>query len=372
MPKKIFILTHPLTGNYGGLLQAYASYTVLKSLGLTPYIYKYKPNDLPLTFSDYYRYLTYHIKYIRGKIKNEDPLWHTMWQKLSLARNFLRGLRMYEETQSAPQSKDISYFVGSDQVWRAIFCRSMKSPEYYFLSFATEEQRSNSIAYAASFGTGEWEGTPEETEACKRLLQDFKAVSVREYSGIDICRNVFNKEAVQMPDPTLLVEKQVYERIILKKHTWTPTKPYIATYILDRTSTTESLSHDCARQLHLYLQHMRPCSTANKLRDRLSPTVPQWLRFIRDAEYFITDSFHGCAFAIIFNKPFVCLGNPSRGSARFDSLLKTFGLHDRLVINQDADTILQTLNTPIDWERVNTIREQERARGIDFIVKNLG
>ena len=175
-----------------------------------------------------------------------------------------------------------------------------------------------------------------------------------------------------MPDPTLLLEKQVYERIIRKERTWTPTKPYIATYILDRTSTTENLPHKCARQLHMYQQHMSPCSTANKLRDKLAPTVPQWLRLIRDAEYFITDSFHGCAFAIIFNKPFVCLGNSYRGSARFDSLLKTFGLQDRLVINQDADTILQTLNTPIDWERVNTIREQERARGINFIVKNLG
>lgn len=371
MPKKIFILTHPLTGSYGGLLQAYASYTVLKSLGLTPYIYKYKPNDLPLTFSDYYRYLTYHIKYIRGKIKNEDPLWHTMWQKLFLARNFLRGLRMYEETQSAPQSKDISYFVGSDQVWRAIFCRSMKSPEYYFLSFATKEQRCNSIAYAASFGTDEWEGTPEETEICKQLIKDFKAVSVREHSGIDICRNVFDKEAVQMPDPTLLLEKQEYEKIIHKERTWAPEKPYIATYILDKTSFTENLAQECALQLHLYLQHLTPYSTAPKLRDRFAPTGPQWLRLIHDSEYFITDSFHGCAFAIIFNKPFVCLGNPSRGSARFDSLLKTFGLQNRLVANRDVDTILQTLNTPIDWVRVNSIREQERARGIEFLTKNL-
>lgn len=367
MPEKTLILTHPLTGNYGGLLQAYASYTVLESLELNPYIYKYIPNDLPLTLHARLKYLKNHIRYILKRHPHAD----TRWRRLYIAGKFLKDLRMHKESSPPPQSNDISYFVGSDQVWRAIFCRLMKSPAYYFLNFATKEQRCNSIAYAASFGTDEWEGTPEETEICKQLIKDFKAISVREHSGIDICRNVFDKEAVQMPDPTLLLEKQEYEKIIHKERTWAPEKPYITTYILDRTSTTENLAQECALQLHLYLQHLTPSSTAPKLRDRFAPTVPQWLRLIHDSKYFITDSFHGCAFAIIFNKPFVCLGNPSRGSARFDSLLKTFGLQNRLVANRDVDTILQTLNTPIDWVRVNSIREQERARGIEFLAKNL-
>ena len=367
MPEKTLILTHPLTGNYGGLLQAYASYTVLESLELNPSIYKYIPNDLPLTLHARLEYLKDHIRYILKRHPHAD----TRWRRLYIAQKFLKYLRMHKETSPPPQSNDISYFVGSDQVWRAIFCRSMKSAAYYFLNFVTKEQRCNSIAYAASFGTDEWEGTPEETESCKQLITDFKAVSVREHSGIDICRNVFDKEAVQMPDPTLLLEKQEYEKIIHKERTWAPEKPYIATYILDKTSFTENLAQECALQLHLYLQHLTPSSTAPKRRDRFAPTVPQWLRLIHDSEYFITDSFHGCAFAIIFNKPFVCLGNPSRGSARFDSLLKTFGLQNRLVANRDVDSILQTLNTPIDWVRVNSIREQERARGIEFLAKNL-
>ena len=72
-----------------------------------------------------------------------------------------------------------------------------------------------------------------------------------------------------------------------------------------------------------------------------------------------------------FNKPFICLGNENRGSARFDSLLGTYGLRDRLVTNYDKGTILQLLNTPIDWERVNTIRHSEQKRAIEFLEEHL-
>lgn len=127
----------------------------------------------------------------------------------------------------------------------------------------------------------------------------------------------------------------------------------------------------CAQVLKLEPQHLLSHSCAKKLRDRILPTVPQWLHLVRNCDYFITDSFHGCAFAIIFNKPFVCLGNEKRGSARFDSLLGIFGLQDRLVSKLEPDTILHILNTPIDWDKVNAIRRSEQERAFDFLRKNL-
>ena len=129
--------------------------------------------------------------------------------------------------------------------------------------------------------------------------------------------------------------------------------------------------HTYAQGLHVTLQHLLPHAGAAQRRDRFAHTVGQWLRLIRDAEYFITDSFHGCAFAIIFNKPFVCLGNEKRGAARFDSLLGTFGLKDRLVTRPEHDTVLRILNTPVDWEQVNAIRRSEQARALEFLRHNL-
>lgn len=367
MNKKVFILTHPLTGNYGGLLQAYASYTALSNLAYTPYIYRYIPNDLPMGARAWLNYFKGHLKYLLGRSKNAN----TMWRRLQISRKFQKGLRVYKETHPAPQGNNISYVVGSDQVWRAIYCRMMKTPAYYFLNFATPEQRRKSIAYSASFGVDHWEGTPEETEECKRLLQEFKAVSVREHSGVDICREVFGVEAVQMPDPTLLLQKAEYDELIAREKTWTPEYPVLASYVLDENQEVLKQLQTYAQGLNVTLQHLLPHAGAAKRRDRFAHTVGQWLRLIRDAKYFITDSFHGCAFAIIFNKPFVCLGNEKRGSARFDSLLGTFGLKDRLAINPTPEQVRQILNTPVDWDKVNAIRRSEQERAFEFLRKNL-
>ena len=295
-----------------------------------------------------------------------------MWSRLRVARKFQKGLRVYHETNPAPQDNRISYFVGSDQVWRAIYCRSMKSLAYYFLNFATVEQRKRSIAYAASLGVDYWEGTPEETVECSKLVQDFKAVSVREYSGIAICKDVFGIQAEQMPDPTLLLPKEEYNELIAKEKTWTPAASILAAYVLDENKEIQKQLYTYAQGLNVTLQHLLPHADAMRRRDRFALTVGQWLRLIRDADYFITDSFHGCVFAIIFNKPFVCLGNEKRGSARFDTLLGTFGLMDRMVSRHDCDSILHILKTPIDWNRVNAIRHSEQERAFEFLRTNLG
>lgn len=85
----------------------------------------------------------------------------------------------------------------------------------------------------------------------------------------------------------------------------------------------------------------------------------------------MTDSFHACVFSIIYNKSFVCIGNAKRGSARFDTLLQTFGLETRLVQSGDPEAVLRVLHTSVDWDSVNAIRKSERKRGLDFLQANL-
>ena len=264
-----------------------------------------------------------------------------------------------------------SYIVGSDQVWRAGYARQIASVFFFFLSFASLEQRRRSITYAASFGSDEWEGAPEETEECGRLLREFKAVSVRELSGVKICKDVFGVDAVQMPDPTLLLQQSDYGKIIDSEKTWLPDGKYVAAYVLDESMEKTKLLQGSAIGMEMQLQHLLPHADAKKRRDRFPISVPQWLRLIRDCECFITDSFHGCVFAIIYNKPFVCLGNEGRGNARFDTLLGTFALEDRLITNATPEKVLQVLHTPIDWKRVNAIHDSERERGVNFLKENL-
>lgn len=365
MTEKTLILTHPLTGNYGGLLQAFASYTVLNNLGCNAYIYRYQPDDFPVKSFSWLKYYGSLLKLILGKKGS------LVWRSLYIANKFAGRMKFVREPQVAFTDDDIRYYVGSDQVWRATYCRKMRSPEYYFLNFATAAQRRKSIAYAASFGVDEWEGNEAETSVCAKLVQEFKAVSVREDSGVGICRKAFGVDAVQMPDPTLILERGEYENIINKARTRANKSPWLSTYILDESPEIVRLVHDCSDAMKLFHQALLPNRAADRWQDRIALTVPQWLRFIRDSEYFVTDSFHGCVFAIIFNKPFVCLGNEQRGSARFKSLLGTFGLTGRLLTNPSPEEMQRVLSTPIDWLRVNEIRAAERARAIAFLVDNL-
>lgn len=372
------IITLKLWGNYGSMLQAYALYQLCVKLGGCPMVVQmtHKPlQRLEISVSSVRSFI---VGILRALQINCLPL---HYEPSCVAKNLGRKAKRFcakfisciddEEESKCQDKKSYPYIVGSDQVWRSVYARMHKTVPFFFLDFATEEQRRKSIAYAASFGADEWEGTPEETERCRELIKQFKAVSVREYSGIEICRQVFGVEAVQMPDPTLLASMEDYERVIDSETTRCPKSSFFASYVLDGSAEVSQLLDEVERTTGLYHQRLMPKSMARRRSDRFYCTVAQWLRYIRDCEVAITDSFHGCVFSIIYNKPFVCLGNELRGMARFDTLFKTFGLEERLVLSRDPEEVLRVLRMPIDWDRVNAIHESERQRGLDFLRNNL-
>jgi len=100
------------------------------------------------------------------------------------------------------------------------------------------------------------------------------------------------------------------------------------------------------------------------------PPVTQWLQSFMDAKFIVTDSFHGCVFSIIFNKPFIAIGNEGRGLTRFISLLKVFKLENRLMLKSSelTDTLIFS---DINWDQVNEIIKLEQARSTEFLNKNL-
>ena len=89
-----------------------------------------------------------------------------------------------------------------------------------------------------------------------------------------------------------------------------------------------------------------------------------------DAQYVVTDSFHGMAFAIIFNKQFLALGNTKRGMTRFTSLVKLLGLEDRIILSADSN-LTKRLYVPIDFERVNEILKTRQSEAFKFLSDSL-
>lgn len=371
------ILAHAVFHNYGGLLQAYALQRVVSRMGYACSTIDYRPRGLSEWMAMQgprarFRYWCTLIRMLLGSRKDWFPRYLTPLLQRGFKRKFMNLTPLDDRRRKLPAMADgAPFIVGSDQVWRGVYAREMENLPFFFLSFATPEQRRRSIAYAASFGSDVWEGTPEETAECARCIRELKAVSVREHSGIRLCQEVFGVEAVQMPDPTLLLEPEDYSQLIRRWRTRPLPAPFMAVYLLDETAKKKELTQAVACGEKLYAQQLTAHGDAVKFMDRFPLSVPQWLRCLRDCECVLTDSFHGCVFAIIFNKPFVCLGNEGRGSARFDSLLGTFGLQERLLTNPAAEQVAQLMHAPIDWEQVNSIRRREQQRAYGFLNANL-
>lgn len=370
---KLGIITQPLSLNYGGILQAYALQRILSSLGHDVSIVSKKKREYkePHGLEAYLRY-SKRIVFRRLGL-SDSPVFierelNKQWLIVSEnTRQFIRKFLHIKEVTSyselMPDSYD-GYIVGSDQVWRPAY-NNLYDTYLYF----TDGWSVKRIAYAASFGTDEKEYTAEQIKICKSLIQRFDAVSVREDSGVGLCREYFNVNAHHVLDPTMLLKKEDYVKII-EENGIDQSEGDMFVYMLDPSEDKTALSNRIAEEKHLVpfsVKTMNDYKYAS-IEKRSLPSVEQWLRGFFDAKFVVTDSFHGCVFSILFNKPFVVIGNMERGMARFDSLLNIFGLEQRLI---KSDGLSEFADTPIDWGSINTVLDAQREVSFEFLSRSL-
>ena len=169
-----------------------------------------------------------------------------------------------------------------------------------------------------------------------------------------LCNKHLDVEAVQVIDPTLLLDKADYEQLCADIPV--ESTPFTAVYVLDKSLPKMQLIQKLASEIGLPTKIF-------SAHHGMTLSIEEWLAMFRDARYLITDSFHGTAFSIIFNKPFVAIGNENRGMTRFNSLLSLFGLKERLYVSdKECDT-----STNIDWEAVNIERKNLQDDAFDFL-----
>jgi len=254
-----------------------------------------------------------------------------------------------------------AYMVGSDQVWRA---QKYSYIKYAFLGFVSAKNAKR-IAYAASFGVDKWEFTPRETKRFRRQIKRFDNVSVREDSGVQLCAEYFSIRALHVLDPTMLLSVKDYLKLVEAENEQ-EVEGDLFVYILDDNEDKAIIATKIcsATGLNKYEANKK------KLTDNVSknelPTVTSWIRGVSQAKYVLTDSFHGCVFSILFNKPFIAVGNKARGLTRFESLLRMFGLSNRL-ITASADARSELFFDEIDWDHVNHLLQNHRVRSKQFL-----
>lgn len=361
---KIGILTLPLGSNVGGVLQAFALQKYLMSLGYEVVILDRRRNDDKITMS-----LHGVAHFILGHVYTYFKLlrYHKIYSLNKFIKDYMIcSPRLYDSRQLSKyiKNKSIDYLiVGSDQVWR----KWNHDPGFtnireYFFDFLIENANVEKIAYAVSFGTEEWD-VGSDLESCRKSAQLFKAISVREKSGVEICKNSLGLNAIQVLDPTMLLKKEVYQKV-MRHHQTAIDKNFIFCYFLDKFNT-ENIDI-------LKLEEFSGCTSYDyKEKNRHGLDATLWLNMLYNSKFVITDSFHGCVFSILFNKPFVALGNKLRGQARFESLLSTFNLLDRLISGEQPEQIKSVLEKDINWSEVNDILESWRRKSFNFIINSL-
>lgn len=275
----------------------------------------------------------------------------------------------YSDFKKITENSYDAYLVGSDQVWRP---RMNHYIDYTFFGFVGSD-KPILLSYAASFGVDTWDYTVEETAKYKKQIQRFSGVSVREDSGVALCKEYFNVDATHVLDPTLMLEVDDYRKLI-KQENENKSDGELLCYILDENNEKQLLIDTISKELNIkpfFLNaEFNNCKSALELEKRIYPTVTSWLKGFDDAKYVVTDSFHGCVFAILFNKPFIVYGNKKRGMSRFNSLLKLFDLEDRLVHSFNAISDYK-IHQEIDWDRVNMKIDEYRNISNNFIVETL-
>ena len=343
---RIAILTQPLRYNFGGILQNYALQTVLRRMGhdvvtFDPHRYRFKWWQYPILI------LRHAItRYIRGYHKvpifaewindrqpdNETRLLGT--NTFKFVDKYINRKEYWNLSNEVKEKDYDAFIVGSDQVWRWEYNRGITKLNNMFLDF-TKGWKVKRIAYAASFGTDKWEGDEEMTSICRNMLKEFDVVTVRESSGIDLCKNVFNVDARHVLDPTLLLNKEDYMKLVERRSNLNTKEGDLYLYLLDENESNMKLANSMSKEMGVipYTYTSRACDFHGvyPIEERIQPPVELWIKGFDQAKIVLTDSFHACVFSIIFRKQFYLYANKDRGMERYTSLFNILGIGDRSV-----------------------------------------
>lgn len=288
--------------------------------------------------------------------------------------------KLFEEfMQSIPHSKYVSeerlsdlnelydiFICGSDQIWNPVWWN-----DAFFLSFVNDGKIKAS--YAASIGVSKM--SEEQKQYMCSKIKDFNYISIRESNLKKELEHVLERGIECVLDPTMLLSKEEYEHMCVKSIVNTP---YVFVYLLGNSRANKNTVKKVADKAGLkivYIPFVAECGFGDDLFGdyALYNVGPiQFLTLIRDAELVLTDSFHGSAFSILFEKNFYTLYREKKNKkdsmmSRLETLLCQFNLEDRLVCNYGEIEAASL----IDYKQVNMKLLAERKRSLSYIAKVL-
>lgn len=273
---------------------------------------------------------------------------------------YIQQVTLNSDTDYEMLNANYDYFVtGSDQVWNYSFRPDLRID---FLQFVDSTKR---IAYAPSFGVSD---IPKEYhEVYTSYLNGMKNLSIREYAGQKIIKDLTGIDVEVLIDPTLMLTKNEWLTIASKPKCM-PNKKYLLTYVLGH-QTEEFQRYVKSVTEEKGLEILNLLNPFNKDIHGVDPS--EFIYLINNAEIMITDSFHGAVFSIIFKTPFIIFERQDAHvsmNSRIETLVTTFKMESRLSKNiNTAEDIFD-----IDFSHVDEILEKEQMKTIHYLKDALG
>lgn len=350
--------------NYGSFMQAYSLKKMVESLGHKVIFIDYRTNVLVEDRDNSKKKKDLFYQEIKDGVKFHILRKYGEQQKKFIECYSTLGISKYK----VYNKKVDVLIVGSDEVFNC----TQRNPKVGFaVDFFGENSKAKKlITYAASFGSTTYEKICffNIEQQIKRDLNRFAAISVRDQNSYNIIKKLCNRESILNLDPVLVsgVEKEAWKEPTLKG--------YVIVYgYANRFSGDEK--KEITRFAHKNgLKTISLCDYQDFCDWHIVCRPDEILGYFKNADYIVTDTFHGTIFSVIYHKQFgvFCRAKSNTGSTNQEKLLDLLNrLHLEKQLIEDAERIEDVLQHKINYEGVDLIRESEKSKSINYLRNNL-
>lgn len=375
--KKVGIATVHTGFNYGSALQAYASKVILNELGYQGINISLKGSFIKGRDVRIKKIAVIAIRLLRQphNIKKRVSVYSDNISKSysEQSKELFKTFRLkkihpchctWNQLKRLAKSNDFKAFLcGSDQIWNG---EALYVDPQYYLRFAPKDKR---IAFAPSFGRDKV--ADYNKSIITRYIMDIPNLSVREESGVSIIKELTNKDATHLIDPTLVLDESKWDKCLELQEVVSDSEKYILAYFLNEPS---EYAKECIKKLAqkkklkvIALPYQREVTDWFDFAPDAGPV--EFVQYVKNASYVCTDSFHGTAFAVNYKVPFYTFerqyGSAGKQSSRLVSFLKLVSLEERF------NPSMELLDTTIDFSKSKVVLETERKKSMEYLINAL-
>ncbi len=362
--KKIGIINHWMVNNYGALFLAYAIEKGINKLGYNNVeTITYLPDEVQmpwkLSMAKKVGLLTYLLRlgYFMVFILPREKSFANMRSKMNTSKE-----NYNDKTIALIADHYDKIVIGGDQLWN---CKINYYNENNFLPFVHDKKKK--VVYAASIAQ---DNIREDlVNRFKELTEDFSYITTREQRATEIIEEITNLKAPRVADPAFLLTAREWEMLAEKDDCIID--KYIFVYQVQSDTELINFAKKLSENKKLKIVYC-PFPLKKQIKCKRHPYMApeKWLWYVKNADYVVTDAFHGTVFSIIFNRPFFSqISNYGKDTgSRITNLLNVFSLESRLLVNGNCDFI----DGVIDFKKVNNKINEEREFSMQHLNKMLG